>query len=177
MTNNYTPTAAGVITKEQTLHTIRRLPVAGTQNIAQGDLCILDAQGYLVQAISSNGNPGYPATTGVEYFVALQAANNTSGTDAAITCPVAVRGHFVTVVAGAAIKPGAVVKPYTTAGQVTQFVSGTDAEGLRAGIYWGKEGGVISKSATTPYLESFTDTEDFPPVACSAADIVEIQLI
>lgn len=177
MANNYTVTAAGVITKEQTLHSIRRLPVAGVANIAQGDLCKLDNQGYLVQAIQSNGNPGHPFSTGTEFFVALQAANNTSGTDAAITCPVAVRGHFVTVVAGAAINPGSVVKPYTTAGQVTAFTTGTDPEGFRAGIYWGKEGGVISKSASTPYLESFTDTEDFPPVACAQNDIVEIQLI
>jgi hypothetical protein len=177
MTNNYTVTAAGTITKEQTLLSIRRMPVAGAANIARGNLCKVDNQGYLVQAIQSNGTAGHPFSTGTEYFVALEAANNTSGTDAAITCPVAVRGHFVTVVAGGTIQPGSVVKPDTTAGQVVAFTTGTDPEGFRAGIYWGKEGGVISKSASTPYLESFTDNADFPPVACGSADIVEIQLI
>lgn len=177
MTNSYTVTPAGTITKEQTLLSIRRMPVAGTAAIVKGNLCKLDNQGYLVQAIDSSGTAGHPFSTGTEFYVALESADNTSGTDAAITCPVAVRGHFVTVVAGAAISPGQVVKPYTTAGQVTKFVAGTDPEGFRAGIYWGKEGGVISKSASTPYLESFTDNADFPPVACSGADIVEIQLI
>lgn len=177
MTNPYTVTPAGTITKEQTLLSIRRVPVAGAASIVKGNLCKLDNQGYLVQAIQSSGTPGHPAATGVEYFVALESADNTSGTDAAITCPCAVRGHFVTVVSGGTIQPGQVVKPYTTAGQVTAFVQGTDPEGFRAGIYWGKEGGVISKSASTPYLESFTDNADFPPVACASADIVEIQII
>ena len=176
MTNNYTVTPAGTITKEQTLLSIRRMPVAGTANIAKGDVCTVDTQGYLVQANNTNGNPGYHVG-GVEYFVALEAANNTSGTDAAITCPVAVRGHFVTVVSDGTIQPGSRVKPSTTAGRIVAFVPGTDTAGQECGIYWGKEGGVISKSATTPYLESFTDNADFPPVACAQADIVEMQIV
>ena len=162
-------TPAGTITKEQTLHSIRRLPVDGGANIVKGNVCTIDANGDVVQAINTS-----PA--GSSWFVALENADNTAGGDGAIDVPLAVRGHFVTVVAGGAIQPGNPVKMHTTAGRVVAFVEGTDAEGLKVGIYWGKEGGTIAKSGSTPFLESYTDNADFVPVDAANNDVIEIEL-
>lgn len=162
-------TPAGTITKEQTRLSIRRLPVKAGVNIAKGDVCFVNTSGWLDQATSSTA-------AGSEWYVALEPANNTSGTNAAISCPVAAKGHFVTVVASGTIQPGTPVKIGSTTGQVVAFVTGTDAEGLKVGIYLGKEGGTIAKSGTTPYAETFTDNADFVPVACAATDVIEVLL-
>jgi len=146
-------TPAGTITKEQTRLSTRRLPVASAANIAKGDVCYVNSSGYLAQATSSVG-------AGAEWFVALEPANNTSGTNAAISCPVAVKGHYVTVITSGTIYPGYPIKASATAGQVQAFVVGTDAEGLKVGIYTGIEGGIIAKSGSTPYLESYTDNAE-----------------
>lgn len=167
MTFGLTP--AGTITKEQTRLSTKRLPVKNGVNIAKGDVCYVTTLGYVDQATSS-------IAAGSEWFVALEPANNTSGTSGAISVPLAQKGHFVTVTADGAIQPGTPVKATSTAGRVVAFVTGTDAEGLKVGIYQGKEGGVIAKSGSTPYLESYTDNEDFVPVACAQNDVIEVLL-
>jgi hypothetical protein len=163
-------TPAGTLTKEQTRLSIRRLPVANNANIAKGDVCVVGTTGYLAQATSSS-------SFGSEWYVALEPANNTGGISAAISCPVAVRGHYVTVVADGTIQAGTPVKLTTTAGRVIAFVTGTDAEGLKVGVYTGKEGGTIAKSGTTPYAETYTDNADFVAVACAQNDVIEVRLI
>ena len=161
-------TPAGTITKEQTRLSIRRFPVANNANILKGDVCFQDTSGFLEQATSSTA-------AGSEWYVALEPANNTGGASAAISCPVAAKGHFVTVVADGAIQPGTPVKvSNSTSGRVKAFVTGTDAEGLKVGIYMGKEGGTIAKAGGSPYLESFTDNSDFVPVAAALNDVIEI---
>lgn len=171
LTNYYGTTPAGTITKEQTLLSIRRLPVEGAVNIVKGNVCTIK---------ESTGNVIIAATTpvaGSPWFVALENANNTSGTDGAISVPLAVKGHFVTVVADGVIYPGNPVKTSgSTAGQVVAFDQGTDAEGLKVGIYWGKEGGKVTKDSVTPYDEERTDAADFVPVVCADGDIIEIEL-
>jgi len=162
-------TPAGTITKEQTRLSIKRLPVVSSGNIAKGDVCYVDINGWVNQATNSTA-------AGSEWFVALEPANNSSGTNGAISVPLAQKGHFVTVVAGGTIQPGTPIKMNTVAGQVVAFVTGTDAEGLKVGIYQGKEGGTIAKSGSTPYLESYTDSENFVPVSCSSADVIEVLL-
>lgn len=173
MTSNdskFTPVPAGVITKEQTLLSIRRLPVAAAIKITQGQLCEPDTDGSVIVAPTSDA-------AGVEHFVALATADNTSGVSGTITVPLAVRNHFVTVVADNAINPGDWVKASTgTAGRVMRWVPGSDNENLKVGIYWAEEGGVTSKATSAPYLESFTDTENFPPIAAAQGDVIEIQL-
>jgi hypothetical protein len=163
-------TPAGTLTKEQTRLSIRRLPVTSNANIAKGDVCFVNTSGYLDQATSST-------SAGSEWYVALEPANNTGGISAAISCPVAVRGHYVTVVADGTIQAGTPVKLTTTAGRVIVFVTGTDAEGLKVGVYTGKEGGKIAKSTNTPYAETYTDNADFTPVACAQNDVIEVRLI
>lgn len=162
-------TPAGTITKEQTRLSTRRLPVKSAVNIAKGDVCFVNTSGWLDQATNSTA-------AGSEWFVALEPANNTSGTNAAISCPVAAKGHFVTVTADGTIQPGTPVKIASTTGRVVAFVTGTDAEGLKVGIYMGKEGGTIAKAGTSPYLESYTDNSDFVPVACAQNDVIEVLL-
>ena len=169
-TRTFGTTPAGTLTKEQTLLSTRRLPVSAALSISAGNLLELDAAtGYLIIANHSNVN--------TQCFVALADADNTSGISGAITCPVAVRGHFVTVVADNTIQPGDRIKKSTNDnGKVMRFVPGTDDDNLVIGQYWGKEGGKISKSTTTPYLESFTDQADFPPVECAQNDVIEVEL-
>ncbi len=161
-------TPAGTITKEQTRLSIRRFPVAGGANIAKGDVCFQDTSGFLEQAQSTTA-------AGSEWFVALEPANNVGGASAAISCPVAVKGHYVTVTADGVIQPGTPVKiSNSTAGRVKAFVTGTDAEGLKVGIYTGLEGGTIAKAVGSPYLESYTDSADFVPVAAALNSVIEI---
>ena len=163
-------TPAGTITKEQTRLSIRRFPAAASFNILKGDVCFQDTAGFLEQAKSTTA-------AGSEWFVAVEPGNNSSGISGAISVPVAVKGHYVTVVADGVIQPGTPVKvSASTNGRVVAMVTGTDAEGLKVGIYTGLEGGTISKSGSSPYLESFTDGADFLPTASSTGSIIEILL-
>jgi len=164
-------TAAGTITKEQTLLSIRRLPVAATINITKGNVLEQDAGGDLIVSPTSR-------TAEVNHYVALEAVDNSAGVDGALHVPVAVAGHFVTVVADGAIRPGAaVVISGTTAGQVIAYVAASHARNHVVGIYWGKEGGIVAKAAGSPYLESFTDAADFSPADAADGDVIEVQLV
>ena len=161
-------TPAGTITKEQTLLSIRRLPVAGSTTLTKGEVVELDSGGDLITSPTSQ-------TVNVTHFVALETVNNSSGSDGDLDCPVAVPGHFVTVVADGAIVAGnRVIISASTAGQV--IVAAGD-QNLVVGIYWGKEGGTITKAASTPFDESFTDAADFPPADAANDDVIEIQLV
>lgn len=163
-------TPAGTITKEQTLLSIRQLPIASATLITKGNVCELNSSGFLIVSPTSQ-------TVGVEHFVALATVDNTGGGNAALTAPLAVRGHFVTAVADGVINPGDWVKiSGTTAGRIIRWVPGTDNENLKVGIYWGKEGGSIAIAGSTPFAETFTDQEDFPPVVSAAGNVIEIEL-
>lgn len=166
----YGTTGAGTITKEQTLHSIRRIPIATATTITKGNVCELNSSGYLIKSPTTQ-------TDNVQHFVALETVVN-AGANGATEAPCAVTGHFVTVVADGAIQPGEQVKVSgSTAGQVVEASHGTDDKNLIVGVYWGKEGGTVSKNGSTPYLESFTDSADFVPVACADGDVIEVQLI
>lgn len=161
---------AGTITKQFTgMVSTRRLPVAASTNISKGNVVVPDASGDLAIASDADNAP---------YYVAIEPANNGSGSAGDISCPLAVGGHYVTVVADGAITPGSKVKiSATDAGEVVEFEDGTDAQELAVGIYWGLEGGTISKSTSTPFAETFTDDADFIPVAAVQDDIIEIELV
>jgi hypothetical protein len=162
-------TPAGTITKEQTLLSIRRLPVANATTVTKGNVVELNGNGGAI--VSPVGQ-----TVKVNHFVALETVAN-AGALGALTVPVAVAGHFVTVVAGAAIKPGAnVVASAAVAGRVITMAGANTADQI-VGIYWGKEGGTIAKAGGAPYLESFTDNADFPPTDAAAGDVIEVQLV
>ncbi len=163
-------TAAGTITKEQTLHSIRRIGVAASTLITKGNVVEQDVGGDLIVSPTTQ-------TAEITHFVALETVDNSSGADGDLSCPVAVAGHFVTVVADGAIFPGSkVVISATTAGQVILYVVATHTIDQVVGIYWGKEGGVIAKGGSTPFLEDFTDDADFDPVDAADGDVVEIEL-
>jgi hypothetical protein len=164
-------TAAGTITKEQTLLSIRRLPVAASTTLTKGNICEQDAGGDLIVSPTAR-------TAEVNHYVALETIDNSSGADGALHVPVAVAGHFVTVVADGAIRPGtAVVISGSTAGQAIAYVASSHAKNQVVGIYWGKEGGIIAKGSSTPYLESFTDSADFSPADAADGDVIEVQLV
>lgn len=170
LTNYYGPTPAGTITKEQTLLSIRRLPVSGAANIVKGNVCTLkESEGNVVVAPTTQ-------VAGSPWFVALENADNTSGTDGAISVPLAVKGHFVTVVADGTILPGDLVKCATTAGQVIAAVAGTDSTDLVVGRYTGKEGGFITKDSSTPFAEARGAEADFLPQTASDGDVIEVEL-
>lgn len=162
---------AGTITKQATgIVSTRRIGVADATNISKGSVVVVSATGFVQTA--SDADEG-------NFFVAIEPANNTSGSDGDISVPLAVGGHYVTVVADAEIFPGRRVKiSATDAGEVVPVAEGTDAEELVVGTYWGKEGGIIAKSTTSAddFEESFTDDADFVPVAAAADDVIEIEL-
>lgn len=166
----YGTTSAGTITKEQTLLSIRRLPIAAATTITKGNVCELNVNGELIVSPTAQ-------TDNVAHYVALETVVN-SGAANALSCPVAVKGHFVTVVADGTIEPGNQVKVSgSTAGQVVLAAHGTDDKNLVVGIYWGKEGGTVEKGQSTPYLESFTDAADFTPATCADGDVIEVELV
>lgn len=165
----YGTTPAGTITKEQTLLSTMRLPVAASTTITKGKVCTI-VSGYVVTSPTTQ-------VAGSKYYVALETVDNSTGGNGDQYVALARQGHFVTVTADGTIQPGDPVKASgSTAGEVVAFVKGTDAEGLKIGVYTGKEGGTIAKSGTSPYLESFTDNEDFTPVAAADGDVIEIEL-
>ena len=161
-------TGAGTITKEQTLLSIRRIGVAASTTITKGEVVIQDAGGDLITQTTT------PAQG--PHYVALETVDNSSGADNDLQCPIAIAGHYVTVIADGTIEPGDYVQGATgTAGQVITDAGG--AEGLRVGIYFGKEGGIITKAGTTPFAETFADAADFNPATASDGDVVEILLV
>jgi hypothetical protein len=165
----FVTTPAGTITKEQTTLSIRRLPVTAATTITKGNVVEVNAAGTAIVAPVGQ-------TVKVNHFVALETVVN-AGAAGALTVPVAVAGHFVTVVAGAAIQPGAnVVVSAAVPGRVITMAGANTADQI-VGIYWGKEGGTIATGGVAPFLESFTDNADFPPVVCAAADVIEVQLV
>ena len=156
---------AGTITRETIIST-RRIPVAASETITKGQVCEL-VGGYLKKSPTT-------ATVDVNHFVALEAVDNSAGSAGDLTAPVAVSGHYVTVVADGAIQPGARVQVSgATAGQV---ITAAATITKQIGWYTGKEGGVIDEDSSTPYQETFVDNGDFPPVACADGDIIEIYL-
>jgi len=156
---------AGTITRETIIST-RRIPVKAATTITKGNVCELSS-GYLVASPIA-------ATVDVNHFVALETVDNSAGANGALTAPVAVSGHYVTVVADGVIRPGARVQVSgSTAGQV---ITAAATITKQIGWYTGKEGGVINEDSSTPFQETFVDNGDFPPVACADGDIIEIYL-
>lgn len=138
-------------------------------SIAKGQVLVKIAASYL--AIS-------PTTqiAGSEYFVAIEAKDNSAGSNGDISIGVAKRGDTVGVVTTTILLPGDPVKASTTvAGQVEKFVVGTDAEGLKIGYYVGKEAAVFARGASTPYQETITGSRILPADA-AATDVVAIKL-
>lgn len=166
----YGLTGAGTITKEQTNLSIRRLPVAAATTITKGQVVEPDVGGDYV--------PGLTAQTAeTEHYVALETVDNSTGADGDLFVPVAVPGHYVTVIADGAIRPGSdVVASGTTVGQVIAYVELDHTPDQIIGKYFGKEGGTIAKAGTTPFLESYTDGADFTPVDAADGDVIEILL-
>ena len=48
---------------------------------------------------------------------------------------------------------------------------------IQVGTYFGKEGGLVAKAGSSPYLESYTDNQDFPPVAAADGDVIEVLIL
>jgi hypothetical protein len=163
-------TPAGTITKEQTLLSIRRLPIANATTVSKGQVLEINVAGDLIVSPVAR-------TAEVPHYVALETVAN-AGAAGALTAPVAVAGHFVTIVADGVIRPGNhVVISGATAGRVIAYTAAAHAVDQRVAIYWGKEGGTIAKAGGAPYLESFTDNADFPPTDAAAGDVIEVQLV
>jgi len=161
-------TGAGTITKEQTLLSIRRIGVAATTTITKGQIVVQDAGGDLITATTTPGSG--------PHYVALETVDNSAGADDDLQCPVAVAGHYVTVIADGAISPGDYVQQATvTAGQVITWAGVENDE--QVGIYFGKEGGTVAKAGGTPFLETLSDDADFSPVDAADGDVIEILVV
>lgn len=161
-------TLAGTITRE-TMIPIQRIGLEANANISKGNVCVVTPTGFLEVAESADIGP---------FYVALEDADNTGGADADIDCPCAVSGHYVTVVAttAAGINPGNGLIIGATDGEV---ITGGAASAANITVGWfnAEEGGVVSKAALTPFLESLSDTENFNRAVVSAdGAVIEIRL-
>jgi len=166
----YGTTAAGTIVKETNI-SIRRIPIAASTTITKGEVCNSDTSGNLVTSTTGQ-------VAEVNHFVALETVDNSAGSAADLYCPVAVTGHYVTVVAGDVIVAGErVVCSGAAAGRVIAYVAASHTIDQVVGIYWGKESGTVATAATTPYAETFTDTADFSPGNSAAASVIEVELL
>ena len=167
-------TQAGTITRE-TMIPIQRIGLQAAATIKKGQVCIVSETGFLEVAQTTDAGP---------FYVALEdAANTASGAgNADVDCPCAVPGHYVTVVAGtaASLTPGRAVVVSTTSptddGKVIVAPSSAAANVI-VGWYNAEEGGAISKATGTPYLESYSDDENFDRERVSGDDaVIEIRL-
>jgi len=163
-------TPAGTLTKQATgLVSTRRVGVLGAVNVSKGTVVYVDTSGRARQASTADDGA---------FFVSLEPANNSGGTDFDISVPLAVGGHYVTVVANGTISPGERVKVGVSVLGRVEVAATSDAEYKIVGTYWGKEGGKVVKSTTSAdgYQETFTDQADFIPVNCAAGDVIEVEL-
>jgi len=162
-------TGAGTITKEQTLLSIRRISIKESTTITKGEVCEINSAGDLITGLQAR-------TREVPHYVALETVDNSSGAAGDLFCPVAIPGHYVTVIADGVIEPGErVIASGSTDGQVVAYTAGDEYDEV-IGTYYGKEGGSIAKAGTTPYAETFTDDSDFDPVPSADGDVIEILL-
>lgn len=116
------------------------------------------------------------AVAGSEYFVSIEAKDNSGGSAADLSIGVAKRGDIVGIVTTTILIAGDPVKSSTTVvGQVEKFIVGTDAEGLKVGYYVGKEAATFDRASTTPFAETLVGTR-INPVDAAASDIVAIRL-
>lgn len=93
--------AAGDLTRPGK-HNVDTLPVGATENISKGNFVRTDGSG--------NGDKMAAETNLNGVFVALEAGDNSSGSDGSIEIQVAGPGSEVCVLAGGAIEPGAPIK-------------------------------------------------------------------
>ncbi len=166
-------TQAGTITREQTFLPIRRFDVAANTTVVKGNALYINASGQVALPTTSGTADAYRVKV-----VALGSADNGNGDNGGeLDVPCAVRGHFVTVVAGGVIRSGQKIQLETDAtanlGKVVAAAAG-DADAADAfGIYWAKESGTIGGSDE---LEQFVDTENWDQGPTADNDIIEVQL-
>lgn len=132
------------------------LPKIVSAVIAKGDLLFNDSVTDEKWEVA-----GTAAAERGPYAVAVKAAANGDTTVAAV-----VAGAIISVTAGAAISPGAYVKPSAvTAGRVDEFVLATDNVGLKCAVYLKQENSVPMGDGVTL------------PTAAAVDDVIQIQLI
>lgn len=136
------------------------------------------AKGVLAVKIGASNLAISPTTpvAGSEYFVTIEAKDNSGGSAADLSIGVAKRNDIVGVVTSTILIAGDPVKSsLTVTGQVEKFIVGTDAEGLKVGYYVGKEAATFARAGTTPFAETLNGTR-INPVDAAATDVVAIRL-
>jgi hypothetical protein len=160
----------GVTTRSNPM--VEYLPLDAV-SIAKGAVCVMDAGGHLNQATSASA-------AGSPFFVTVEAVDNSGGSAGDLAVGAVGSGQHVTVEVAsdsAALTPGDAVKVSDTdAGEVELFVAGTDAEGIKVGVFLRKEGGTIAKNGSTPFTEEYTDGGDYSVSSAAAGDIIEVRL-
>lgn len=113
---------------------------------------------------------------GTEYFVSIEAKDNSGGSNGDLSIGVAKRGDIVGLVTTSILLSGDPVKASTTVtGQVEKFVVGVDAEGLKVGYYVGKEAATFARDGSTPYGETLVGSR-INPADAADTDVVAIKL-
>ena len=146
------------------------------ENIAKGLVVQTNLAGFTEIATEATTLLGYP------FFVTTQALDNSGGSAGDLTIGKVGAGEFVTVNVDATapiLSHGDPVKVGATAGHVTLWVTGSDPEAEKIGVFLRKEGGIITRAANTSDDELFTDGGDYGvgnTLNATADQIIEIRI-
>lgn len=143
------------------------------ENIAKGVVVQTNLAGFTTIATEATTLLGYP------FFVSIEAIDNSGGSAGDLAIGQVGAGQFVTVTVSAGaptLSAGDPVKIGTDNGEVTLWVTGSDPEAEKVGVYLRREGGTIAKNVSTPFTEEFTDAGDFSVGNAEAGDVIEIRI-
>lgn len=143
------------------------------ENIAKGVIVQTNLAGFTTIATEATTLLGYP------FFVTVEALDNSGGSAGDLAIGQVGAGQFVTVsvsAGSATLSPGDPVKIGTDNGEVALWVTGTDPEAEKVGVFLRKEGGTIAKNGSTPFTEEFTDGGDYNVGTAVAGNIIEIRI-
>lgn len=166
----FTARGPGVTTRSNPMVEYHKM---GVENIAKGLVVQTNLAGFTEIATDATTLLGYP------FFVTIEALDNSAGSAGDLTIGQVGAGQHVTVTVSAGaptLSAGDPVKIGTDAGEVTLWVTGTDPEAEKVGVYLRREGGTIARASTTPFTEDLTDDGDFGVGNAAAGDVIEIRI-
>ena len=138
------------------------------ENIPAGTVCaVIDG----VATIATTAN-----SAGEVIGVSVESVDNSGGSPGDLNIKLVLSNCLVAVQTRTALQPLDGVKVSTTAGDVDEFVAGTDDEDLKIGRYRGVEGAVFARAAGTPFRETLS-AGNVPEQDAAADDIVWIELL
>ena len=160
----------GVTTRSNPMVEYHQMAV---ENIPKGVVVQTNLAGFKTIATEATTLLGYP------FFVTIEALDNSGGSTGDLSIGAVGAGQHVTVTVSAGaptLSAGDPMKIGTDNGEVTLWVTGTDPEAEKVGVFLRREGGTIAKNSSTPFTEELTDEGDYSVGNAVAGDVIEIRI-